>query len=90
MFRTLGNPVLDDPSSEGTADHEPPPHPRAPQRQRARSSPSPRNDKPVARLSPVTIRTSLRDLKPVSVGAVLKPFTPSEAGTLGEMLDPRQ
>ena len=45
------------------------------------------DDKPVAKLSPVTERTSLRDLKPTSVGAVLRPFPSPEDDTLGEMLD---
>ncbi len=31
-------------------------------------------NKPVAKLSPVAARTSLRDLKPQSVGTVLRPF----------------
>jgi antitoxin (DNA-binding transcriptional repressor) of toxin-antitoxin stability system len=50
-------------------------------------------DKPVARLSPVTsatVRVSLRDIKPASVGAVLRPFPAAEDDTLGEMLDARQ
>ena len=46
-------------------------------------------DKPVARLAPVSEPTSLRDLKPVSVGAVLRPFPSSEDDFLGEMLDGR-
>ena len=44
-------------------------------------------DKPVARLTPLTARTSLRNLSPQSVGAVLRPFPSSEDDTLGEMLD---
>jgi antitoxin (DNA-binding transcriptional repressor) of toxin-antitoxin stability system len=47
------------------------------------------DDQPVARLSPATARTSLRDLKPKSVGAVLHPFPAPEDDTLGEMLDGR-
>ncbi|MGA2659567.1 MAG: type II toxin-antitoxin system Phd/YefM family antitoxin [Verrucomicrobiota bacterium] len=47
-------------------------------------------EKPVAKLSSVTERPSLRDLKPNSVGAVLRPFPCPEDDTLGEMLDARQ
>lgn len=47
-------------------------------------------DKPVAKLSSVTTRTSLRKLEPKSVGAVLRPFPSPEDDTLGEMLDARQ
>ena len=46
-------------------------------------------DKPVAKLSPVPPRTSLRDLSPKSVGAVLRPFPTLEDDTLGEMLEAR-
>jgi antitoxin (DNA-binding transcriptional repressor) of toxin-antitoxin stability system len=46
-------------------------------------------DQPVARLSFVTGRTSLRNLEPKSVGAVLRPFPSPLDDTLGEMLDPR-
>lgn len=46
-------------------------------------------DKPVARLAPVSAATSLRDLKPVSVGALLRPFPSPEDDLLGEMLDGR-
>ena len=46
-------------------------------------------DRPVARLTPATTRTSLRDLKPQSIGAVLRPFPSPEDDTLGEMLDAR-
>lgn len=46
-------------------------------------------NKPVAKLSSVTERTSLRDLKPKSVGAVLRPFPSPEDDTLGEMLASR-
>lgn len=49
-------------------------------------------DKPVAKLSPVTSemgRCSLRDLKPSSVGGVLRPFPSSDDGALAEMLDAR-
>ena len=44
-------------------------------------------DKPVAKLSPISARISLRDLSPKSVGAVLRPFPSSEDDILGEMLD---
>jgi len=47
-------------------------------------------EKPVARLAPVNAQTSLRDLKPQSVGAVLRPFPSSDDDTLGEMIDSRQ
>lgn len=47
-------------------------------------------DRPVARLSPVTAQTSLRQLEPKSVGAVLRPFPSLEDDALGEMLDERQ
>ena len=43
------------------------------------------DDKPVAKLSSITGRTSLRDLKPVSVGAVLRPFPAPEDDVLAEM-----
>jgi prevent-host-death family protein len=46
-------------------------------------------NKPVARLSSVTGRNSLRDLAPKSVGAVLRPFPSPSDDTLDEMLDPR-
>jgi antitoxin (DNA-binding transcriptional repressor) of toxin-antitoxin stability system len=46
-------------------------------------------DKPIARLTPLLVQTSLRDLSPQSVGAVLRPFPSSEDDTLGEMLDSR-
>jgi prevent-host-death family protein len=47
-------------------------------------------EKPVARLSSVAERTTLRALKPQSVGAVLRPFPSPEDDTLGEMLDCRR
>jgi len=47
-------------------------------------------DKPVAKLSPVIAHTSLRNLKPKSVGAVLRSFPSPEDDTLGEMLDAQQ
>ncbi len=46
--------------------------------------------KPVAKLTPVIASTSLRRLKPRSVGAVLRPFPSLEDDTLGEMLNARQ
>jgi antitoxin (DNA-binding transcriptional repressor) of toxin-antitoxin stability system len=46
-------------------------------------------DKPVARLSPFGTQTSLRNLSPQSVGAVLRPFPSCDDDTLGEMLDSR-
>jgi prevent-host-death family protein len=46
-------------------------------------------DKPVARLAPLHVQTSLRNLSPKSVGAVLRPFPSSEDDILGEMLDSR-
>jgi len=47
-------------------------------------------DRPVARLSPITDRTSLRDLKPQSVGAVLRPYPSAEDDLLDDMLDGRR
>jgi len=47
-------------------------------------------DKPVARLSAVAAQTSLRQLQPKSVGAVLRPFPAPDDDTLGEMLDARR
>jgi len=46
-------------------------------------------DQPVAKLSPLPARGSLRDLRPKSVGAVLRPFPSPDDDTLGEMLDAR-
>ena len=46
-------------------------------------------EKPVAKLSAVTTRTSLRDISPKSVGAFLRPFPSAEDDTLDEMLDAR-
>jgi antitoxin (DNA-binding transcriptional repressor) of toxin-antitoxin stability system len=45
-------------------------------------------NQPVARLSLVPPRTSLRNLEPKSVGAVLRPFPSPSDDTLGEMLEP--
>jgi len=47
-------------------------------------------DRPVARLSFVGAQTSLRQLEPTSVGAVLRPFPAPEDDMLGEMLDARK
>jgi prevent-host-death family protein len=47
-------------------------------------------DKPIAKLLPVSAPTSLRELKPKSVGTILRPFPSPEDDTLGEMLDARQ
>jgi len=44
-------------------------------------------DHPVARLSRPSDRPSLRDLKPASVGAVLRPLSLPDDDLLGEMLD---
>lgn len=46
-----------------------------------------RGNRPVARLSPPADRPSLRDLKPVSVGALLRPFPSDDDDLLGEMLE---
>jgi antitoxin (DNA-binding transcriptional repressor) of toxin-antitoxin stability system len=46
-------------------------------------------DTPVARLSPVPSTTSLRHLRPSSVGAILRPFPSPEDDTLDEMLHSR-
>jgi antitoxin (DNA-binding transcriptional repressor) of toxin-antitoxin stability system len=48
------------------------------------------SDKPVARLSSVAAPTSLRQLAPTSVGAVLRPFPAPDDDTLGEMLGARR
>lgn len=47
------------------------------------------DDKPVAKISPLSSQPSLRDLKPHSVGAILRPYPSPEDDLLGEMLDPR-
>jgi antitoxin (DNA-binding transcriptional repressor) of toxin-antitoxin stability system len=44
--------------------------------------------RPVARLLPAVERPSLRDLEPVSVGAVLRPFPLPEDDLLEEMTHP--
>jgi len=46
-------------------------------------------DKPVAKLSSLTPRPSLRDLKPQSVGAILQPYPSPADDLLGEMLGGR-
>jgi antitoxin (DNA-binding transcriptional repressor) of toxin-antitoxin stability system len=47
-------------------------------------------DRPVARLTPVKSgTTSLRDLKPRSVGMILRPYPAPDDDILGEMLDAR-
>lgn len=46
-------------------------------------------DAPVAKLSPVTPRPSLRHLSPQSVGAFLRPFPSPEDDNLGEMIESR-
>ena len=46
-------------------------------------------DRPVARLSPASPRSSLRELTPTSVGAVLRPFPSLEDDRLEEMLQSR-
>ena len=43
-------------------------------------------DKPVARLAAVSAQTSLREIKPQSIGSVLRPFPSLEDDTFGEML----
>jgi antitoxin (DNA-binding transcriptional repressor) of toxin-antitoxin stability system len=47
------------------------------------------NNRPIARLSPISadVQTSLRDLKPASVGKLLRPFPSPEDDTFGEMLE---
>ena len=47
------------------------------------------SDQPVARLSPVGQITSLRDLRPRSVGAILRPYPSAGDDLLDEMLDSR-
>lgn len=46
-------------------------------------------DQPVAKLSSLSPRPSLRDLKPRSVGAILRPFPSPEDDLLSEMLEGR-
>ncbi len=46
-------------------------------------------DRPVAKILPLPSQPSLRDLKPQSVGAVLRPFPSPDDDLLGEMLAPR-
>lgn len=44
-------------------------------------------DKPIAKLSLLPTRPSLKDLQPKSVGAVLRPFPSADDDLLGEMLE---
>ena len=46
-------------------------------------------DKPIAKLSFLSSRPSLKDLQPRSVGAILRPFPSADDDLLGEMLDAR-
>ncbi len=46
-------------------------------------------DKPIAKLSFLGSRPSLKDLQPRSVGAILRPFPSGDDDLLGEMLDSR-
>ena len=46
-------------------------------------------DKPIARLSFLPSRPSLKDIRPSSVGVILRPFPSVDDDVLGEMLDPR-
>lgn len=46
-------------------------------------------DKPIAKLSFLSSRPSLKDLQPRSVGAILRPFPSADDDLLGEMLDSR-
>ncbi|MBL9173142.1 MAG: hypothetical protein JNL10_06385 [Verrucomicrobiales bacterium] len=46
-------------------------------------------DKPVAKLSFLSSRPSLKDLQPKSVGAILRPYPSANDDFLGEMLDAR-
>lgn len=51
------------------------------------------NCRPVARLAAVpslNSNVSLRDLKPVSVGAILRPYPQKDEDILGEMIEPRR
>lgn len=43
-------------------------------------------DRPVAKLSPIGERKSLREIAPQSVGAFLRPFPDPEGDYLGEMI----
>lgn len=45
-----------------------------------------RDDKPVARLSPLPTQPSLRGLRPISVGALLRPIFGPDDDLLEEML----
>lgn len=46
-------------------------------------------DQPVPKILPLPTQPSLRDLKPSSVRAILRPFPSPDDDLLGEMLDPR-
>jgi prevent-host-death family protein len=46
--------------------------------------------RPVARLASITDRTSLRDLRPTSIGRVLRPYPSSDDDTLAEMLEAQE
>ncbi len=46
-------------------------------------------DKPIARLSFLGFRPSLKDIQPKSVGAILRPYPSIDDDLLGEMLDPQ-
>lgn len=46
-------------------------------------------DKPVARILPLPPQPSLGDLKPQSVGSILRPYPSTQDDLLSEMLDPR-
>lgn len=45
-------------------------------------------DKPIAKLSFLSSRPSLKDLQPKFVGAILRPFPSPDDDLLGEMQDP--
>ena len=47
-------------------------------------------NQPVAKLLPITPPTSLRNLRPKSVGTILRPFPSDDDDILDEMLDARQ
>lgn len=46
-------------------------------------------DKPIARLSLIPSRPSLKDPQPKSVGDILRPYPSPDDDLLGEMQDPR-
>lgn len=45
-------------------------------------------DKPIAKLSFLSSRPSLKELQPRSVGAILRPYPSADDDLLGEMQDP--